>query len=232
MSQLPAARPKLYGRRKGKTLSPLAKDLRDKGLKHYGIDESIVEGVSTLNPEAFFPIKYHDYWLEVGFGGGEHLIALAKQNPQIGFIGCEVFENGVAKFARELLEQKIENVRIYSEDARHVLQALKPQTLGRVYLMFPDPWPKKRHIKRRFVNPDNLDLLVKVLKPGMQFRVATDHPVYAPWVKEQMEADVRFQPLYPGIWHTKRPADWFETRYETKAIGWGHTCHYMAFVKI
>ena len=134
-----------------------------------------------------------DVWLEVGFGGGEHLAWQAERNPTIGMIGCEPYVAGVAKLLTKIVDNNISNIRLYTEDARDVLAALPAVSLGRAFILFPDPWPKTRHHKRRFLQMDMLDAFARVLKPGAELRFATDDPGYRVWALERLMAHPKFE---------------------------------------
>src|SRR5262249_9537824 len=142
------------------------------------------------------------YALEVGFGGGEHLAAQALAHPDTGFIGCEPFVNGVAKLLTQLDAQRIGNVRVLMDDARLLIPRLPDRSLSTVFVLFPLPWPKLRHHKRRFVQASMLDQLARVLRPGGMLRVATDHSDYSAWTLQHLMTDSRFR------WTADRPADW------------------------
>ncbi|MFM7739403.1 MAG: tRNA (guanosine(46)-N7)-methyltransferase TrmB, partial [Planctomycetota bacterium] len=129
--------------------------------------------------------------LEVGFGGGEHLAAQARLHPQTGFIGCEPFENGVAKMLTQIRLQGLSNVRVHPDDARDILARLPDASLDVMFVLFPDPWPKFRHHKRRFIQSQSLDVIARMLKPGGELRVATDHPDYAQWALMHLIRDDR-----------------------------------------
>jgi tRNA (guanine-N7-)-methyltransferase len=205
-------RGQLYGRRKGPKLSR-----RQAGLRR------------TLLPKlAFFPgnepknqfsNSVLELWLEVGFGAGEHLVWQAEQCPDIGLIGAEPYEMGVAKLLTKLDERPLANVRIFEGDGREVIAGLPDASLSRFFLLFPDPWPKTRHHKRRFLQTAMLDELARVLKPGAELRFATDDKSYLPYALERLLAHSGFEWLAngPKDW-LSRPADWPPTRYETKAI--------------
>jgi tRNA (guanine-N7-)-methyltransferase len=172
-------------------------------------------------------------WLEVGFGGGEHVLAQIAANPDVGYIACEVFENGICSLLSRLVPEGGEasaplpdNLRIWPDDARVLLSQLPDAALERLFLLFPDPWPKARHAKRRFVHPALVPLIARVLKPGAEWRVASDEPVYQAWVDEVMAAQILFE-MTPPV--TERPADWPPTRYESKALREGRTPRYWTF---
>ncbi|HXV73785.1 MAG TPA: tRNA (guanine(46)-N(7))-methyltransferase TrmB, partial [Sphingomonadales bacterium] len=157
-------------------------------------------------------------WLEIGFGKGEHLAAQAKSHPNIGFIGCEPYINGIAALLTRVCGENLANVRLYPDDARHVLAALATQSVGRVFLLHPDPWPKRRHAKRRFVNPENLDALARVMKTGAELRISSDHPSLVAWTLAHLlnRPDFTWTAERAGDWQAP-PADWPETRFAAKA---------------
>jgi tRNA (guanine-N7-)-methyltransferase len=212
----------LHGRRRGKklragqgallaTLLPrLAVKLPDAPAK---LDLAQLFG-GTLPPDGV--------WLEVGFGSGEHLVWQAEQHPRIGLIGCEPFINGVAKCLAHIERTGVGNVRLFIDDARFVIAALPERSLSRVFVLFPDPWPKTRHHKRRFVQRATLDLLAPVMRPGAELRLATDDPSYLPWMVEHACLHPAFEWLAerPSDWR-QRPEDWPPTRYEQKMLA-GH----------
>jgi tRNA (guanine-N7-)-methyltransferase len=171
------------------------------------------------DPRSQFPNSVHDVWLEVGFGAGEHLIWQAEHHSDVGLIGAEPYEMGVAKVLTKLEDRPLANVRIYEGDGRDVISALPEGSLSRFFLLFPDPWPKTRHHKRRFLQTAMLDELARVLKPGGELRFATDDKSYLPYALERLLDHPKFRWVAAGPkdW-TVRPADWPPTRYETKAI--------------
>jgi tRNA (guanine-N7-)-methyltransferase len=175
----------------------------------------------------FFKDPVREIWLEIGFGGGEHLAAQAEANPDIGFIGCEVFVNGLASLVRQIEEKKITNIRIWPEDARRLFPVLPSDFLSRVFLLFPDPWPKARHAERRFVNPENLDVVSRLLKKDGEFRVASDDWNYIQWSLEKLEQHPSFKSFDTDIKFP--PVDWKQTRYEQKALDLGKTCSYLRY---
>jgi tRNA (guanine-N7-)-methyltransferase len=164
-------------------------------------------------------LPFAQTWLEVGFGAGEHLFWQAERHPEIGVIGAEPYEGGTAKLLSKLAETPLANIRIHEGDAREVIEALPDASLGRVFILFPDPWPKTRHHKRRFVQTQTLDALARVLKPGAELRFATDDADYLAWALERLIAHPAFAwtAERASDW-TTRPADWPQTRYEAKAL--------------
>jgi len=171
-------------------------------------------------------------WLEIGFGGAEHLVWQARHNPHVGLIGCEVFEDGVVKALAAIEDQALTNVRLCTWDARELLRWLPEGSLKRVFILFPDPWPKKRHVKRRLVSRALLDLLARAMAPGAELRIATDIGDYARTILLAAASHPGFlwQAAGPEDWRTRGP-DWPETRYEAKAIDEGHRCYFLRFFR-
>ena len=170
----------LYGRRRGKKLRPGQAELMETLLRDLappGVDRRDNPARHPLDLAALFPGK-REVWLEIGFGGGEHMVAEAQANPDRGIIGCEHYLNGVAKALAQIQREGVENVRVHHGDARDMLDVLPPGSVARCYLLYPDPWPKARHAGRRYVNPENLDQLAKVLPAGAELRLATDIEIY------------------------------------------------------
>ena len=183
-----------------------------------------------LDPQTLFPSQPAAVWLEIGFGGGEHLAALAEQHPGVGFIGCEVFENGVVKLLGEIDRRRLTNVRLYPNDTRPLLAALPPRSIGRVFVLFPDPWPKARHHKRRLIAPATLDRFADIMTDGAELRLATDDPSYLAWMLEYTTAHPAFAwtAQRAADWR-ERPADWPATRYEQKASKAGRDPTFLRF---
>jgi len=186
-------------------------------------------------PLAAFDPRPDKLWLEVGFGGGEHALAQITAHPDIGLIACEVFDNGICSLLSRLVPQAAEataplpgNLRLWCDDARVLLRLLPTASLDRLFLLFPDPWPKTRHAKRRFVHPALLAELARVLKPGAEWRVASDDPTYQAWVTDVMGEQVMFDAPPPA---STRPSDWPPTRYEDKALSAGRVPFYWTFVR-
>lgn len=219
---------RLYGRRQGHKLRGSQAALVETLLPDVSVPIIGPLDAATLFGDATRPL-----WLEVGFGKGEHLAALAAAHPDIGFIGCEPFLNGVVGALQEIDERGLTNVRLHMGDALEVLDRLADASLDRVFLLHPDPWPKLRHAKRRFVNPGPLDLLAAKLRPGGELRIGTDHPVYCRWALMQMAArrDFMWQVATPADWQ-QRPADWPPTRYEAKARKQGHEVWYLRYLRV
>lgn len=185
-----------------------------------------------LDPRSLFLSQARAIWLEIGFGGGEHLVTQAERHPDIGFIGCEVFENGIARLVGDIAHRGLQNVRIFADDARLLLDRLMPGSLGRAFVLFPDPWPKQRHHKRRLVATPTLDRLAVVLQSGAELRLATDDPGYLAWILEHATAHPEFRWLArrPLDWR-QRSDDWPETRYEAKARAAGRPPAFLRFLR-
>lgn len=210
-------RPRFYGRRSGKRMRRSALDLMETLLPRLEI--TVPGQGGPLEPTALFPRAVEQVWLEVGFGGGEHVAAQAGLHPNVGIIGCEPFRNGVASLLAHLNRAPtIDNVRIFAEDVRQLFPALPEGSLDRVFVLFPDPWPKKRHAERRFIGTGNLDSLARLMADGAELRVASDDPVYQQWASEQLEAHPAFEEVQITTDRTELPGDWPPTRYEQKCL--------------
>lgn len=235
--------PKFFGRRLGRRIRKAKTSLLDRFLPELQINQNTV-----FKKENLFGTPVSSVCLEIGFGNGEHLAGQALNNPDTGFIGAEVFKNGVAnllslitgiKQADEvpekimLLPGRVDNIRIYDDDIRLLFARLPDNFLDKVFLLFPDPWPKKRHAGRRFVNPENLKEIARILKPGGLLRIATDHPVYKSWTLRQMHAcpDFRWTATCGKDWKNP-PADWVETKYQRKALAEGRRPVFFNFERL
>jgi tRNA (guanine-N7-)-methyltransferase len=214
-----------YGRRKGKRLSPRKERLIAELLPALRPD---LKTPAPRDASALFPVPVKEVWLEIGFGSGEHLLRQAELNPEIGFIGCEPFINGVATLLGVIEDRGLKTVRVHDGDARDVLAWLPDATIARAFILFPDPWPKKRQLKRRLVSPELVTALARVIRPGGELRFASDDGDYA----GQALLAVRRNGAFAWIatcaadWRT-RPDDWPETRYERKALSEGRKPVYL-----
>ena len=221
----------LYGRRRGRRLRPGREALLAELLPRLAIDVP-AEADVPLDPGALFAGGFvpEDVWLEIGFGAGEHLAAQALNHPEIGFIGCEPYINGVASLLREIERHGLDNIRVLMDDARALIERLEPASIGRVDILFPDPWPKKRHHKRRFILPANLDALASVLKDEGEFRFASDDAGYVRWTLEHVldHADFVWLARGPRSWR-QRPAGSIPTRYEGNAADRDRACVFLEF---
>jgi tRNA (guanine-N7-)-methyltransferase len=209
----------LYGRRRGKKLRAGQEALLESLLPRLALAVPAEPGRIDLAQAFGGRIPAGGVWLEVGFGSGEHLVRQAADHPDVGLIGCEPYVNGVAKCLAEIERAGVGNIRLFADDARLVMAALAPRSLDRVFVLFPDPWPKSRHHKRRFVQRAMLDVLAGLMKPGAELRLATDDPSYLPWMIEHVTPHPAFEWLAerPADWR-RRPDDWPPTRYEKKML--------------
>jgi tRNA (guanine-N7-)-methyltransferase len=222
-----AQRRAFFGRRKGHPLRPHHAALMETLLPKLTIE---LATPTPPNLSMLFPMAVDDVRLEIGFGGGEHMIAQAIAHPRTGFIGVEPFVNGMAKALAAIEAEKLANVRLHFGDAVFLLDWLPPAALARVDLIYPDPWPKRRHWKRRFVQDQSVATLARILRPGGEFRFATDIPDYAAWTLRHMIRSPHF------AWTAERSDDWrgpwpgfSGTRYEAKAKREGRVPCYLIF---
>lgn len=218
-----------FGRRRGRRLSARQQHLLDEVLPRVSLP--LAEAPPTQLATLFSPSPTR-VWLEIGFGGGEHLVWQARANPDVGLIGCEVFEDGIVKLLSAIDEGGLANIRVSTEDARAVLRWLPAGSLERVFILFPDPWPKKRHVKRRLINRPLLDELARVMRPGGELRVATDVGDYLRTILLAARGHPRFvwRVSGPADWR-QRGADWPPTRYEAKAGQERRRSYYLRFVR-
>ena len=214
-----ARRRTLHGRRRGKKLRAGQQSLLETLLPRLALALPVAPAKIDLAEAFGGSLPPDGVWLEVGFGAGEHLVWQAEQNPGVGLIGCEPYLNGVAKCLAHIERVGLTNVRLFTDDARLLMAALPARSLSRAFVLFPDPWPKTRHHKRRFVQRDNLDRLAELMLPGAELRLATDDPSYLPWMVEHACQHPAFEWLAerPADWRA-RPSDWPPTRYEAKEI--------------
>jgi tRNA (guanine-N7-)-methyltransferase len=221
----------VHGRTRGPRLSARRQRLVDETLPRLRIEIDEV-GAGALDPLSLFPQGMKAAWLEIGFGGGEHLIWQAERNPDIGFIGCEPYVNGVAALLAAIDEKGLSNIRIHDDDAAFLLDLLAPSSIERAFILHPDPWPKKRHWKRRFINQGNLDRLARILESGGELRFATDIPHYAAWTLKRMARrdDFLWTARAASDWR-ERPGDWPATRYGLKAEREGRPPIHLSFTK-
>lgn len=223
MSEDKSTSPRFYGRRVGRPLHVRKTRLMQEFLPQV---EIIVPDNKRLNPQNLFAHKPESIWLEIGFGGGEHLAAQAEKHPTKGFIGCEPFRNGVASLLDHVERHALSNVRVFPNDARLVLDAMPDACIERCYVLFADPWPKAKHTDRRFIGPENLPRLARVIKPHGELRLATDDQRLSDWMLMHMRAAKDFEETYNA---STPPDDWVPTRYEQKAIKAGRAPVYRAY---
>ncbi|MDF1855988.1 tRNA (guanine(46)-N(7))-methyltransferase TrmB [Pseudooceanicola sp.] len=219
-----------YGRYKGKHLRKSQEAYLDQDLAALSpgpVDWEVNPERRPLDLAALFDGR--EVWLEIGFGGGEHLVHQAGLHPEVGIIGAEPYINGVAMLLGKIRQAGVDNLRVHPGDARDLFDVLPEASIAKAFLLYPDPWPKARHHRRRFVTPEHLAPLARVLKPGAEFRVATD---IADYVRQTLEEVPRqgFTWLAEGPEDWRRPwADWHSTRYEQKALRAGRVPHYLTF---
>jgi tRNA (guanine-N7-)-methyltransferase len=217
----------IYGRRKGHRLRPGRQRLLAELLPQ--LEVRLPED-GVLDPARLFAQRPRTLWLEIGFGGGEHLAYQAAAHPDVGLIGCEPFIGGVARLLSLIEAQGLANIRLFADDARLLMQALPDAGLERVFILFPDPWPKARHHKRRIVNPVTAGEFVRLLRPGGELRLASDDMDYVRAMLRALRArpELQWQARRPADWR-ERPADWPMTRYESKAVAAGRACVFLRF---
>ena len=226
---MPERHDSFYGRRKGKPLRPGQAEQLTRLLPVLRIDTAL----PPPDPlSALFAVPVTEIILEIGFGGGERLIHEAEIAAQTGFIGCEVFEAGLAKAVTAIGKSGLANIRLHDGDARPLLDWLPAGSIARIDLFYPDPWPKRRHWKRRFVNAANLQRIARVLEPGGTFRFASDIAAYVDWTLQHVwrEPALTWTAGTADDWRRPWP-DWPGTRYEAKAIGEGRRPAYLTFRK-
>ncbi|HET6182606.1 MAG TPA: tRNA (guanine-N7)-methyltransferase [Acetobacteraceae bacterium] len=221
---------RLYGRARGHALRPRQIRLLERVLPLLRFPAAL-----AADPAAAFGGAVREIWLEVGAGGGEHAAAQAAAHPEAGLIACEIYINGLCSLLSRLVPEGAEeqpplpaNLRLWPDDARALIRALPDAALTHLFLLFPDPWPKARHAKRRFVHPALVPELARVLAPGAEWRIATDDPTYQQWVAEVMGAQPFFTAAEPLA---TRPPGWPPTRYEAKALAAGRRPLYWRFIR-
>lgn len=220
---------KFFGRRKGRPLSADTLNLINTVLPKLKVSLNDQGGI--VKPSDLFDATIDAYALEIGFGGGEHLAAQALENPHTGFIGAEVFLNGVASLLQHVHQNDISNIRIFPEDIRPLLEIIEPCSLNQIFVLFPDPWPKARHHKRRIIQKERIDLFAKVLKKDGELCLATDVPDYLSWMHTIMSASPSFKLKHSYTSETK-PSTWIETKYEQKAREQGRSSTYLIYQKL
>ena len=223
MSEAP--RHQFYGRRKSRPLRGGRKDALETIYPHMKIEDP--------RKALDFPFKLEGVWLEIGFGNGDSLARWHREHPQIAFIGCEPFINGVSNFCKLVRDDDIKNLRIWNDIAQPLIDALPDACLDRVYLLNSDPWPKKRHHRRRFIQQDSLTTLARIMKKGATLTMTTDHALLGEWMLEQACRHPAFEwtATCDADWLTP-PDGWLTTRYEGKGADAGRRQVYLIFRRI
>ena len=231
LDNVPARR--LYGRRVGKPLGKERAEAIEKLLPKFSVPQDLLSGKADLDPRDLFSSAYDDVWMEIGFGNGEHLNALMQKYPRVGFLGAEPFINGMAAFLKSNAKNPDMNARVLMDDALLLMNSLKSASIGRLYVLNPDPWPKARHHKRRMIRTENLDIFARVMKPGSELVMATDVDDLAAWMMEKCETHKDFEwdqnakanPFSP-------PPEWIETRYAEKGKAAGRRQSFIIFRRL
>ena len=222
--------PRFHGRRRGRKLRPGQERLLETYLPE--IQVSVPPGGGAIDPAALFQPDTREVWLEIGFGAGEHLAWQATRNPDVGILGAEPYLNGVARLLSEIAADRPGNIRIHADDVRPLLPRFADASFARVFILFPDPWPKLRHNRRRLINTQLLDMLARLMCDGAELRVATDDQGYLVWILRHLQA-------HPGfVWAARRaddwrhrPADWPDTRYEDKNRSGGPGPTFLRYIR-
>jgi tRNA (guanine-N7-)-methyltransferase len=229
LGDAPPARRNFYGRIRGKTLRAsqkdyLAEDLGPVTLNGVTRAQNPARGLVDLEPWR----QARPLWLEIGFGGGEHLVHMAARNPDVALIGAEPFVNGIAMLLGKIRTAGVSNLRIHPGDVRDLFEVLGPASVSKVFLNYPDPWPKARHHRRRVVTQEYLLPLAQITAAGSEFRVATDIPDYVRQTLDEVP-QAGFELIHQGSdpWD-----DWLSTRYEQKALREGRPPHYLTFRRL
>ncbi len=219
-----------YGRRRARAPSARQQALWQDVLPRVKVPS---DPADLADLPALFVPPVREVWLEIGFGGGEHLVWQAKEHPEVGLIGCEPFEDGVIKLLSAIELAGLANIKLRAGDARPLLRLLPQAGIGRMFILFPDPWPKKRHHKRRLVSTQTLQEIARILRPGGGLRVATDDAEYACAILDAASHNAALRWTASGAedWR-QRPPDWPQTRYEAKAVGAGRRCYFFRFQRI
>jgi tRNA (guanine-N7-)-methyltransferase len=218
---------RLYGRSRSKRLRAGQERLLAEALPLFSIaPEALAAGQAFAAPP-------REVWLEIGFGSGEHLIEQAKANPDVGVVGCEPFLNGVAAALAGIERERLDNVRLRRGDAQALVEAAPDRLFSRVFILYPDPWPKRRHHKRRVIAADMIEALARVMRNGGELRFATDVDDYAGWTLKRFLASPHFRWTANRADDWRRPwPEWRTTRYEAKARREGRGSVYLTFARL
>lgn len=223
---------RLYGRSKGKSFGKNKKDLIDRILPKVKLE--LPDEKKLINPLVFFSnfSNTSEVWLEIGFGSGEHIIEQAKNNSKIPIIGCEAYLDGIASLLSKIVLSSVKNILIFPNDVRILLNYLKSSSLSRIFILFPDPWHKKKHHKRRLISDETSMEFSRVLKKGGKIFLSSDNKNYIDWIVDVFSKREEFKPSYKKLSDCiVRPENWIETRYELKAKLKGNVCYYLSYEK-
>ncbi|MDI1227253.1 MAG: tRNA (guanine(46)-N(7))-methyltransferase TrmB [bacterium] len=217
-----------YGRHRGKILRPDRQSAYEEIMAWCRIP--LPDDGTQIDPRCLFDFPVREVWMEIGFGNGEQLIHQALHNPDIGFIGCEPFMNGVASLCRDMRDNRLRNIRVFQDDVRLLMPKLQEKSISRLFLLNSDPWPKTRHHKRRVVQTENLDAFHRLLKPGAEFRMSSDVPALNAWQLEKTFLHGGFEWLATcaADWRN-RPADMRGTHYQAKGLVQGRETMFLNF---
>jgi tRNA (guanine-N7-)-methyltransferase len=216
-----------FGRRRGRALSLRQASLWRDLLPRVAVPP---QAAALANPLGLFSRDVREVWLEIGFGGGEHLLWQAERHPEAGILGCEPFQDGVVKVLAAIAERDGGNIRVHADDARPLIKQLPAASVARAFILFPDPWPKRRHWKRRLVSEATLAELARIMQPAAELRIATDIAAYAEWIllAVRRQGSFHWTAETAADWR-QRGNDWPATRYEAKALRAGQPCSYFRF---
>lgn len=222
----------MFGRRTGRPLTQKRKDAIDKLLAEISLKPEHLQEEQNVTPADIFGKIVKETWFEIGFGSGEHLSALMRQNPNTCYLGAEPFLNGMSSFLKDIEDLPHDNIRVIMDDAMFIANSLAPNTLDGMYILNPDPWHKKRHFKRRIVNTENLDVFARILKPGAKLILTTDVPELADWMMIHAGNHPAFEwtAQTADDWRNQ-PEGWTTTKYETKRAKGATMMVYYTFIR-
>ncbi|MBI1328190.1 MAG: tRNA (guanosine(46)-N7)-methyltransferase TrmB [Alphaproteobacteria bacterium] len=222
---------RVFGRKKGKPIRAFQQSLLDTLLPQLSVPHEKLLKEKALLPAALFDKPYEKYFMEIGYGAGEHLAYRTEEHPTFGYIGAEIFLNGTAALLKHIKDRTTYNLRLHNGDALSVLKALQDNSLDGIYILNPDPWPKRRHFDRRMVNKNNMEIFVRVLKPDGFLMMTTDVADLADWMGKHAEAHPQLVEATNPKNRAQMPENWRETRYEAWGKSEGRTQVYMVFTK-